>query len=101
MRKKLVGPTASEDARIGRGISVAGIIRRLGRPLKPDRKISVTLRLHRDVAERFKTGVGWQTRINALKKEHCPLTGRAGRMPSTDADRYATAAPSGQSAQII
>ena len=72
MREKLVGPTASEDARIGRGISVAGIIGRLGRPLKPDRKISVTLRLHRDVAERFKTGVGWQTRINALKKRVLP-----------------------------
>jgi len=115
MREKLVRPTASEDARIGRGISanpdaapdlsepVAGIIIRVGRPLKPDRKISVKLRLDRDVVERFKaTGAGWQTRINAaLKKEHCPLIGRAGRIRSTDADCYATAGPSGQSAQIV
>jgi len=82
MREKLVCPTAGEDARIGRGIAadpdaapelsepVAGIARRLGRPLKPDRKISVTLRLDRDVVERFKaTGAGWQTRINAALKK--------------------------------
>ncbi len=112
MREKLVRPTASEDLRIGRGISanpdaapdlsepVAGIVGRLGRPLKPDRKISVTLRLDRDVVERFKaTGGGWQTRINAAQKKS--IARRAGRMRSTDADCYATAGPSGQSAQII
>jgi uncharacterized protein (DUF4415 family) len=82
MRGKLIRPTASEDVSIARGIAadpdaapdlsepVAGIVRRLGRPLKPDRKVSVTLRLDRDVVERFKaTGAGWQTRINtALKR---------------------------------
>ncbi|RBP09123.1 BrnA antitoxin of type II toxin-antitoxin system [Roseiarcus fermentans] len=81
MRTKLVRPTASEDARIARGVAadpdaapdlsepVEGIVRRPGRPLKADRKVSVTLRLDRDVVERFKaTGAGWQTRINAALK---------------------------------
>jgi uncharacterized protein (DUF4415 family) len=82
MRTRLVRPTAGEDARITRGIAadpdaapdlskpVAGVVRRTGRPLKPDRKISVTLRLDREVVERFKaTGAGWRTRINeALKR---------------------------------
>ena len=82
MRERLIRPTAEEDARIARGISadadaapdlsepVAGIVRRLGRPPKADRKVSVTLRLDHDVVERFKaTGAGWQTRINALLKK--------------------------------
>jgi uncharacterized protein (DUF4415 family) len=48
---------------------MAGIVRRPGRPPKANRKISVTLRLDRDVIERFRTtGVGWQTRINAALK---------------------------------
>ncbi len=82
MREKLIRPSAIEDARIARGIaddpdaapdlskSGAGVIRRVGRPPKSDRKVSVTLRLDRDIVERFKaTGPGWQTRINsALKK---------------------------------
>lgn len=86
MRGKLVRPTASEDAKIARGIAVdpdaapdlskpvPGIVRRLGRPPKTDRKVSVTLRLDRDIVERFKaTGAGWQTRINsALKKSSAP-----------------------------
>jgi len=82
MREKLVRPTAGEDARIARGIAadpdaapylsepVPGIIRRLGRPQKADRKVSVTLRLDRNVVERFKAaGPGWQTRINAALKK--------------------------------
>jgi uncharacterized protein (DUF4415 family) len=82
MRERLIPPTAEEDARIGRGIDadpdaapdlsepVPGIVRRPGRPLKADRKVSVTLRLDRDVVERFKaTGAGWQTRINAALKK--------------------------------
>jgi len=82
MRGKLVRPTVSEEAEIARGIAVdpdaapdlskpvPGIVRRLGRPPKSDRKVSATLRLDRDIVERFKaTGAGWQTRINsALKK---------------------------------
>jgi uncharacterized protein (DUF4415 family) len=81
MRNKLIRPTASEDARIARGIAadpdaapdlskpVARIVRLVGRPPKADRKVSVTLRLDREVVERFKaTGAGWQTRINAALK---------------------------------
>jgi uncharacterized protein (DUF4415 family) len=81
MREKLIRPTHSEDSTIARGIAadpdsapdlskpVPGIVRRLGRPPKTDRKVSVTLRLDRDVVERFKAmGAGWQTRINAALK---------------------------------
>lgn len=82
MRERLVRPTAEEDARIARGIAVdpdaapdlsepvSGVVRRVGRPPRADRKVSVTLRLDRDVVERFKaTGAGWQTRINAALKK--------------------------------
>ncbi len=82
MRGNLIRPTASEDARIARGIAadpdaapdlskpVAGVVRRVGRPPKADRKVSVTLRLDREVVERFKAaGAGWQTRINAALKK--------------------------------
>ncbi|HZZ59890.1 MAG TPA: BrnA antitoxin family protein [Roseiarcus sp.] len=82
MKGKLTQPTASEDAKIARGVAadpeaapdlsqpVPGIVRRVGRPLKPDRKVLVTLRLDRDVIERFKaTGAGWQTRINSVLRK--------------------------------
>ena len=82
MRIKLIRPTAGEDEIIARAIAadpdaapdlstpVAGVIRRQGRPPKPDRKVSVTLRLDRDVVERFKaTGAGWRTRINAALRK--------------------------------
>jgi uncharacterized protein (DUF4415 family) len=82
MREKLVRPSAAEDARIARGIAddpdaapdlsrpIGGIVRRAGRPPKSDRKVSVTLRLDRDIIERFKaTGAGWQTRINAALRK--------------------------------
>jgi uncharacterized protein (DUF4415 family) len=78
MNSRLLLPTADEEAAIAGGIAndpdaapdlsepVPGIVRRPGRPIKPDPKISVTLRIDRDVLERFKaTGAGWQTRINA------------------------------------
>src|SRR3974377_960630 len=81
MKDRLIRPAASEDARIARGMAVdpdaapdmsqpvAGIVRRIGRPPKADRKVSVTLRLDREVVARFKaTGAGWQTRINAALK---------------------------------
>jgi uncharacterized protein (DUF4415 family) len=81
MRTKLIRPTADEDAKIARGIAadpdaapdlstpVPGIVPR-GRPVKADRKVSVTLRLDPDVIERFKaTGAGWQTRINAALRK--------------------------------
>ena len=80
LRTKLVRPTSDEDARIAEAITtdpdaapdisepLAGVIRR-GRPIKSDRKVSVTLRLDRAVVERFKaTGAGWQTWINAALK---------------------------------
>jgi uncharacterized protein (DUF4415 family) len=82
MREKLIRPSAAEDARIARGVAadpdaapdlsapVAGLVRRAGRPPKADRKVSVTLRLDRDVVARFKaTGAGWQTRINAALRK--------------------------------
>jgi uncharacterized protein (DUF4415 family) len=82
MKTKLVPPSAKEDAAIARAIAsdpeaapdlsgpIAGIVRRLGRPPKADPKVSVTLRLDRDVIDRFKaTGQGWQTRINAVLKK--------------------------------
>jgi uncharacterized protein (DUF4415 family) len=49
---------------------IAGIVRRPGRPPKANPKASVTLRLDRDVVDRFKaTGQGWQTRTNAVLKK--------------------------------
>lgn len=78
MKGRLLHPTPDEEEQIARGIAidpdaapdlsepVVGIVRRPGRPIKPDPKVSVTLRLDRDVIERFKaSGAGWQTRINA------------------------------------
>ena len=82
MKSRLLRPTSEEDAEIARGIErdpdaapdlsepVPGIVRKVGRPAKPDAKISVTLRLDHDVVERFKaSGPGWQTRINAALRE--------------------------------
>ena len=82
MKAKLWRPDAAEDAEIARGIladpdaapdmslPLSGIVRRIGRPLKADPKVSITLRLDRDVIEGFKaTGQGWQTRINAALKQ--------------------------------
>lgn len=44
--------------------------RQIGRPRAGAPKVAVSIRLDRDVAERFKaTGKGWQTRINAIPKE--------------------------------
>jgi uncharacterized protein (DUF4415 family) len=81
MKSKLLRPTLEEEAEIARGIAkdpdaapdlsepIPGIVRRPGRPTKPDPKVSVTLRLDRDVVEHFRTsGAGWQTRINAVLK---------------------------------
>jgi uncharacterized protein (DUF4415 family) len=82
MRGKLERPSPHEDAEIARAIAVdpdaatdpsrpvSGIVRRIGRPMKADPKVSVTLRLDRDVVERFRSkGSGWQTRINAALKK--------------------------------
>lgn len=53
--------------------AAAALVRKPGRPkgsTKPDAKQQVTLRLDREVIERFKAGgAGWQSRINeALRK---------------------------------
>jgi uncharacterized protein (DUF4415 family) len=82
MKEKLIRPSVEEDAVIAQGVAsdpdaapdmsapIAGIVRRLGRPPKANPKVSVTLRLDRDVVDRFKaTGQGWQTRINAVLKK--------------------------------
>lgn len=79
-------PDAHEDAAIARGIAadpdaapdmsmpVVGVVRRMGRPLKVDPKISVTLRLDREVVDRFRaTGRGWQTRINEVLRRGEPV----------------------------
>ena len=82
MKGKLERPSPHEDAEIARAIAadpdaapdfsrpVHGIARRIGRPVKADPKVSVTLRLDRDIIERFRSkGPGWQTRINAALKK--------------------------------
>ena len=82
MRGRLERPRPREDAQIARAIAsdpdaapdlsrpVPGIVRRIGRPVKADPKVSVTLRLDRDVIDRFRSkGPGWQTRINAALKK--------------------------------
>lgn len=59
---ELFGPEAAESLRRGRG-----------RPAKLDRKVNQTLRLDADVLEAYRhTGSGWQTRINAVLREHMP-----------------------------
>ena len=81
MKSTLLRPNAEENRAIARAIAndpdaapdlskaPAGIVRKGGRPLKPDAKVSVTLRLDRDIVDRFKaSGAGWQTRINAALK---------------------------------
>jgi uncharacterized protein (DUF4415 family) len=70
------------DARVARGIAAdpdaapdlftphAGVARRVGRPLKPNRKVSITFGFDREGVERFKaTGAGWQTRSNAAMRK--------------------------------
>lgn len=49
-------------------------------PGKKPAKVAVSLRLDRDVVARFKkTGDGWQSRINAVLKEHAPRSAPAKR----------------------
>ena len=56
------GPDAAETLRRGRG-----------RPAKPDRKVNQTLRLDPDVLEAYRNqGIGWQTRINEVLRQHMP-----------------------------
>jgi uncharacterized protein (DUF4415 family) len=78
MKSRLTRSSPEEDLAIAHAIGgdpdaapdlsepIPGIVRRGGRPTKADAKVSVTLRLDRDIVERFKaSGSGWQTRINA------------------------------------
>jgi uncharacterized protein (DUF4415 family) len=47
-----------------------GTLIRRGRPLDPNRKQSISLRLDGDVVERFKAdGPGWQSRMNAALRK--------------------------------
>jgi uncharacterized protein (DUF4415 family) len=53
--------------------AVAAVRNRGGRPPKDTKKAVTTLRVDADVLERWqKTGRGWQTRVNALLREHAP-----------------------------
>ena len=82
MKSKRLRANPEEDRTIAHAIardpdaapdlSRSGIVRRGGRPTKPDAKVSVALRLDRDIVERFKaSGAGWRTRINAALREDC------------------------------
>jgi uncharacterized protein (DUF4415 family) len=42
----------------------------IGRPFKERPKVPVTVRLDADVVEFFRTGEGWQTRLNAFLAAH-------------------------------
>ena len=49
---------------------VGGKLVRRGRPLDPNRKQSISLRIDGDVLERFKAdGPGWQSRMNAALRK--------------------------------
>lgn len=51
-------------------LEFAGKPVRRGRPSKPDRKLSTTLRLDPDILDHFKSGgPGWQGRINAALRK--------------------------------
>jgi uncharacterized protein (DUF4415 family) len=63
---EVFGPQVSETIRRGRG-----------RPGKSDRKVNQTLRLDPDVLEACRSeGVGWQTRINQVLRDHMPGQGK-------------------------
>jgi uncharacterized protein (DUF4415 family) len=51
-----------------------GKLIRRGRPLDPNRKQSISLRIDGDVLERFKAdGPGWQSRMNAALRKAAGL----------------------------
>ncbi len=54
--------------------AVEAVRNRGGRPPKETKKAVTTLRVDADVLERWqRTGRGWQTRVNALLREHAPI----------------------------
>ena len=61
---ELIGPDPSIERPLTKAQVAKAVVRR-GRPPKPDRKQTTTLRLDPDLLEHFrKDGPGWQTRIN-------------------------------------
>ena len=60
------------DAMLARGVwKKAG--NPIGRPTNGHKKVSVHLRIDPEVRDAFrKSGAGWQTRINAILREHMP-----------------------------
>jgi len=58
---------------IGKKATLELLRRNRGRPPKEAKKVSTTVRLDPDVLEAFQQeGKGWQTRINAVLREHMP-----------------------------
>ena len=50
--------------------AAAELLRPRGRPVKPDRKVDVKLRIDPDVVQRLREGgKGWQTRANAILRK--------------------------------
>ena len=63
---ELIGPDPELERPLTKAQAAKATVRR-GRPPKPDRKQSTTLRLDREVVEYFRaTGPGWQTRIGEI-----------------------------------
>jgi uncharacterized protein (DUF4415 family) len=61
---ELIGPDPAIERPLTKAQLKKAVVRR-GRPPKPDRKQTTTLRLDPDLLEHFrKSGPGWQTRIN-------------------------------------
>lgn len=80
-KRKLLMPTAKDDADINRGIAADPDtyelgkdefqrLKRVGRPRLASPKVAVTIRYDKDVIDAFKAGgPGWQTRINEVLKQ--------------------------------
>ena len=50
------------------------LVRKMGRPVSENKKVSISIRLDRDIVERFKaTGKGWQTRLNDSLRKVMPV----------------------------
>jgi len=80
-KRKFIAPSIEEDAAIAAGIAADADtyalsgkefaqIKRMGRPRATVTKERITIRLTREVVERFRaTGDGWQTRVDEALKE--------------------------------